>query len=118
MALITNLDAESANPNQADTEAVRLSTVHQAKGLEWKVVFVLWMADGMFPSGRSLNEAGGESEERRLFYVASTRAKDELFLCSPKMRRARDGSVQYYSPSRFVTELPAQVLDQAPVGFI
>ncbi|MBU0677879.1 MAG: ATP-dependent helicase [Verrucomicrobia bacterium] len=113
VALLTNLDAEADRVGNGDDEALRLSTVHQAKGLEWSVVFLLWLADGMFPSGRSLSEGSGESEERRLFYVAVTRAKDELYLCCPELRRARDGSTTYYSTSRFVKELPEDLLDQA-----
>ncbi|MDD2237771.1 MAG: ATP-dependent helicase, partial [Kiritimatiellae bacterium] len=75
MALQTNLDQESRLTGSTNTEqVVRLSTVHQAKGLEWPVVFVLWMVDGKFPSGKSLDDSGGEAEERRLFYVAVTRA--------------------------------------------
>lgn len=112
VALMTNLDAE-ADPVVAEgEEALRLSTVHQAKGLEWKVVFVLWVADGMFPSSRSMNEAGEDAEERRLFYVAITRAKDELYLCVPRMRRTRDGGMNFLSPSRFVAELDPQLMEQ------
>ncbi len=110
MALLTNLDAEPDDPHVARADAVRLSTIHQAKGLEWPSVFVLWLADGMFPSARSINDSEGDSEERRLFYVAATRAKDELFLCVPALRRARDGGVQFYPPSRFVTDLPPSLI--------
>lgn len=110
MALLTNLDAEPDDPHAGRADAVRLSTIHQAKGLEWSAVFVLWLADGMFPSARSINDADGDSEERRLFYVAATRAKDDLFLCVPALRRSRDGGVQFYPPSRFVTELPPSLV--------
>lgn len=112
LALLTNLDSERERPEEQNGERLRLSTVHQAKGLEWKVVLVLWMTDGMFPSARSLEDDGGEAEERRLFYVATTRAKDELFYFAPKMRRARDGSMQYHSPSRFLKELPGPLLQR------
>ncbi len=54
---------------------VRLSTIHQAKGLEWKAVFVMMLCDGMFPSSRAAETLDGEEEERRLFYVAVTRAR-------------------------------------------
>ena len=81
-------------------------TVHQAKGLEWPVVIVIWAAEGMFPSSRSMGENENDAEERRLFYVAVTRAKDELVLCAPGMRRTRDGGVFYCKPSRFIKELP------------
>ncbi|PYI72026.1 MAG: DNA helicase UvrD, partial [Verrucomicrobia bacterium] len=86
LALISNVDAEAA-PNQAgDKEAVNLSTVHQAKGLEFHTVFVIWLTDGMFPSSRSLDTRDALEEERRLFYVAITRARDELYLTLPHMR--------------------------------
>ncbi len=110
MALLTNMDTESDDPHAEEVDALRLSTIHQAKGLEWKMVFVLWMAEGMFPSSRSLNDLAGESEERRLFYVATTRAKDELHLCVPALRRSRDGGTQFFMPSRFVTELPPDLV--------
>lgn len=107
VALLTNLDAQARAQDPAgDHDAVLLSTVHQAKGLEWKAVFILWLAEGLFPSGRSLETPDGEAEERRLFYVAATRAKDHLFLCVPQMRCTRDGGAQYYTASRFVRELP------------
>jgi len=110
VALLTNLDSEVEKLHDADNEALRLTTVHQAKGLEWPVVILLWATDGMFPSSRSLKEACGESEERRLFYVAVTRAKDELHLCMPEVRRNRDGGVLYCPPSRFVEEIPVHLL--------
>lgn len=111
IALATNLDAEDEAVAVEAGDVMRLSTIHQAKGLEWGVVFILWLADQMFPSGRALNE-GGEGEERRLFYVATTRAKDELFLCVPECRRSRDGGVVFYSPSRFVQEISPDLLDE------
>ena len=57
--------------------------MHQAKGLEWSVVFIVWLADGRFPAAKSLNKEETLEEERRLFYVAATRAKEELYLCYP-----------------------------------
>src|SRR5256714_4767102 len=86
LALISNIDAEAAPNRDADKEAVNLSTVHQAKGLEFHTVFVIWLTDGMFPSSRSMDERKDLEEERRLFYVAITRAKDELYLAYPHMR--------------------------------
>jgi DNA helicase II / ATP-dependent DNA helicase PcrA len=107
VALLTNLDAEEEP--LAHGGKVRLSTVHQAKGLEWPVVIVLWLTEGMFPSSRSLSEsAEGEAEERRLFYVAATRAKDELVLCVPEYRRMRDGGGMFCLASRFIEELPKE----------
>ncbi|MCB1069456.1 MAG: ATP-dependent helicase [Kiritimatiellae bacterium] len=116
MSLLTNMDGESDDPHGDDPNTIRLSTVHQAKGLEWAAVIVIWMADGMFPSGRSISETDDDSEERRLFYVAVTRARDELYLCSPAMRRGRDGSVQYYTPSRFVQEIPSTLTRSITMG--
>ncbi len=119
IALLTNLDAEADAAGGGDAESVRLSTVHQAKGLEWPVVIVLWMVEGMFPSQRSLDEAGdGDAEERRLFYVAATRAKDELVLCVPEVRRSRDGGVFYCKPSRFIDELPNEIAQTRRIGYI
>ncbi len=118
VALVTNLDAEPDRFNGAPREALRLSTVHQAKGLEWRAVFLLWAADGLFPSSRALAESGDDEEERRLFYVTVTRAKDELCLCVPSVRRAPDGGTQFLSPSRFVRELPPDCLREETVGFL
>jgi DNA helicase-2/ATP-dependent DNA helicase PcrA len=107
VALMSNLDAEAETTDDMDQDAVRLSTVHQAKGLEFPVVFGLWLTEGMFPSNRSLEESPeGDQEERRLFYVMVTRAMDELFLCVPRTRFMRDGGTVFYDPSRFVTDIP------------
>lgn len=106
VALLTNIDHEYDKMAREHADMIHLSTVHQAKGLEWPVVFVIWASEGMFPSGRSLGDAEDDAEERRLFYVAVTRAKDELVLCAPEMRRTRDGGVFFCRPSRFIKELP------------
>ena len=106
VALVTNLDAEPNRMDEPTKDCLRLSTVHQAKGLEWNAVFVLWATEGMFPSSRAMNEDGSDEEERRLFYVAVTRAKNELVLCSPQMRRTRDGGMNFLAPSRFICEIP------------
>ena len=119
VALLTNLDAEAENLSPDQRNAIRLSTVHQAKGLEWPVVIIIWATEGMFPSPRSVNESDeGEAEERRLFYVAATRAKDELVLCTPEVRRMRDGGIMYCQPSRFIEELPVEVTSSRRIGFI
>ncbi|MDQ7778354.1 MAG: ATP-dependent helicase [Planctomycetota bacterium] len=105
LSLHTNAAGEDSAPEDAqERDRLVLSTVHQAKGLEWKCVFVLWLTDGRFPDKRSVRETGGEEEERRLFYVACTRAKEELYLSCPMM--ARDGQFDVLQqPSRFVTEI-------------
>lgn len=119
VALLTNLDAEIENLSSTGQDALRLTTVHQAKGMEWAAVILLWVTDGMFPSARSLKESPeGESEERRLFYVAVTRAKDELIMCMPEVRRTRDGGVMYCSPSRFIEELPSGLVQEVRAGFV
>ncbi|NLB66295.1 MAG: ATP-dependent helicase [Lentisphaerae bacterium] len=110
MALLTNLDTNQMSRAGERAEQIRLSTVHQAKGLEWKAVFVLWLNEGMFPAARTLSESEDDSEERRLFYVAVTRAKDYLWLCVPRGRRARDGNYQFLSPSRFMDEIDGDLL--------
>ena len=86
LALLTNLEAEDEQPARTDDERLRLSTIHQAKGLEFDVVFVIMLCDGLFPSERSLETDKGEEEERRLMYVAITRARNELYLSYPLMR--------------------------------
>ncbi|MEY2543597.1 MAG: ATP-dependent helicase UvrD/PcrA [Verrucomicrobiota bacterium] len=111
LALISNVDAEAA-PNQAgDKEAVNLSTVHQAKGLEFRTVFVIWLTDGMFPSSRSLDQRKDLEEERRLFYVAITRAKDELYLTYPHMRLTGGYGDVFQRPSRFLKEIPNKLVE-------
>jgi DNA helicase-2/ATP-dependent DNA helicase PcrA len=90
----------------SDTERLILSSVHQAKGLEWRVVFVIRMCEGDFPSEMALREEGGEEEERRIFYVATTRAKDELYLTHPLIDVSLRGHSQLLlKPSRFLREI-------------
>ena len=111
LALISNVDAEAAPNQNADREAVNLSTVHQAKGLEFHTVFVIWLTDGMFPSSRSMDERKDLEEERRLFYVAITRAKDELYLTYPHMRLTGGYGDVFQRPSRFLKEIPNKLVE-------
>jgi len=113
IALLSNLDNEGgkAPSDDENEDALRLSTIHQAKGLEWKAVFVLFLNEDMFPSKKAIEEAG-DAEERRLFYVAVTRAEDQLFLCSPLVRRQRDGGMIFLDPSRFLAEIPEDLLTE------
>ena len=113
LALLTNVEAEDDQDSKSDAEKIRLSTIHQAKGLEFEVVFVIMLCDGMFPSARSMDSTDGEEEERRLFYVAITRAKNELYLSYPLIRGGfgNSGSDAFQSPSRFLSEIPKPLLN-------
>jgi DNA helicase II / ATP-dependent DNA helicase PcrA len=111
LALISNVDAEAAPNQTSDKEAVNLSTVHQAKGLEFHTVFVIWLTDGMFPSSRSMDQRKDLEEERRLFYVAITRAKDELYLTYPHMRLTGGYGDVFQRPSRFLKEIPNKLVE-------
>jgi DNA helicase-2/ATP-dependent DNA helicase PcrA len=111
LALISNVDAEAAPNQTGDKEAVNLSTVHQAKGLEFHTVFVIWLTDGMFPSSRSMDDRKDLEEERRLFYVAITRAKDELYLTYPHMRLTGGYGDVFQRPSRFLKEIPNKLVE-------
>jgi DNA helicase-2/ATP-dependent DNA helicase PcrA len=117
LSLMSAVDDQPSN-EEPDDEVVTLSTVHQAKGLEWRAVFVIWLADGMFPSARTLDEGSDEGleEERRLFYVAVTRAGEELYLTWPRMwYGSHDGEV-LQRPSRFLEELPSELMEEWNVG--
>jgi DNA helicase-2/ATP-dependent DNA helicase PcrA len=174
VALANPIAGEDTAVVGPEDEKIVLSSVHQAKGLEWRIVFVIWLADGRFPSqralrvpggivrvpegkvheafeallanetssleplpsnlepqspeteGRGSNEEGrgesheivipGEEEERRLFYVAVTRAKQELYLVFPVMARDRGGMDILMEPSRFVRELPGDVYEKWVIG--
>jgi DNA helicase-2/ATP-dependent DNA helicase PcrA len=150
VALANPLAGEDVAVVGPEDEKIVLSSVHQAKGLEWRVVFVIWLADGRFPSQRALRVPGGiirvdrskihealpllegaidpnapdpqelvipgEEEERRLFYVAVTRAKQELYLVFPVMARDRGGMDVLMEPSRFVRELPDNVYEKWVIG--
>src|SRR5688572_32059348 len=144
IALANPMAGEDTAVVGPEDEKIVLSSVHQAKGLEWRTVFVIWLADGRFPSQRALRVPSGivrvdpnrvheslpllegatqdapivddqgtrelvipgEEEERRLFYVAVTRARQELYLVFPVMARDRGGMDLLMEPSRFVRELP------------
>ena len=97
------------------TDVVNVMTIHAAKGLEFDLVFIVGLEDGIFPSSRSVEERDGLEEERRLFYVAITRAKKELLLCYAKTRFIF-GDYQQSIPSRFLKELPEEIKEIA-AGF-
>jgi len=172
VALANPIAGEDTAVVGPEDEKVVLSSVHQAKGLEWRIVFVTWLADGRFPSQRALRVPGGivhlpeldipeamqrfvegmtsesvkyevhvtsegqaegtgpraapappreivipgEEEERRLFYVAVTRAKQELYLVFPVMARDRGGLDVLMEPSRFVREMPGGLYEKWVIG--
>jgi DNA helicase-2/ATP-dependent DNA helicase PcrA len=154
VALANPIAGEDTAVVGPEDEKIVLSSVHQAKGLEWRIVFVIWLADGRFPSQRALRVPGGivrvepsrvhealpllegamndapivdehgtreivipgEEEERRLFYVAVTRARQELYLVFPVMARDRGGMDVLMEPSRFVRELPGDLYEKWVIG--
>lgn len=93
-----------------DDEKMVLSTIHQAKGLEWEAVFVINLTDGAFPHPRALGEEGGLQEERRLFYVAATRARRQLFLTYPITSGYE--TMEIRQPSMFLHEIPKKLLEE------
>ncbi len=104
LAQLVLLNSETSDRSvEIGSDCLRLTTVHQAKGLEYPVVFVIGLADGMFPLKRAI-EADDLEEERRLFYVAVTRARDQLYLSYPVLQSS-GGPPQRLDPSRFVQEL-------------
>lgn len=93
---------------------ITLMTLHTAKGLEFPVVFIVGLEDGLFPHSRSIGEANQLEEERRLFYVGMTRAEEKLFLSSARFRRFFGNAEQQVSePSRFLQEIPQELLEDA-----
>lgn len=124
VSLLSELGGQDVEEEDAPDEHVTLSSIHRAKGLEWKVVFVVWLAEGAFPTPMATREPLEEEEERRCFYVAVTRAKDELYLTHPLLAAPRDGERVILRPSRFLAELMQEgaepwerwTLEEAPVA--
>jgi DNA helicase-2/ATP-dependent DNA helicase PcrA len=112
LALLSNVEAEQDRPRDDEEETIKLTTIHQAKGLEFEIVFLIMLCDGLFPSGRSLEENDDLEEERRLFYVAVTRAKKELYLSYPMLRMTGYSGDFMQQKSRFLYELPKELLDE------
>lgn len=108
VALLSEVD----NDSLADDDCVTLSTIHQAKGLEWKIVFVIFLGEGLFPHYRVISSGDPDDieEETRLFYVAITRAEDQLYLTFPRYNGHSYDS-QYCPPSRFLTTLPEELFE-------
>src|SRR5689334_14295734 len=104
ISLVTDLDE-----NDPEQSSVTLMTLHSAKGLEYPVVFLIGLEDGVFPHVRSLGDPDELEEERRLCYVGITRAEQRLYLCHA-WSRMMFGSTDYRPPSRFLDEIPAELM--------
>ncbi len=111
ITLLTDADQENAE----DANAVRLMTIHAAKGLEFPCVFSVGLEENLFPSAMSMYDRNDLEEERRLFYVAVTRAKERLWITYANSRY-RFGSLVQNEPSRFIQEIPAAYLDASYTG--
>ena len=110
ISLVTDLDAAEDDPHvDGDPSAVTLMTLHSAKGLEFPVVFMTGLEDGIFPHIRSLGDPDQLEEERRLCYVGITRARERLYLCHA-WSRMLFGRTDYYPPSRFLAEIPEELV--------
>ncbi|MBN8280612.1 MAG: DNA helicase II, partial [Gammaproteobacteria bacterium] len=105
--------ALEAGDTQGDAwdDCVQMMTLHSAKGLEFPVVFLTGLEDGLFPHRRSLNDADGLEEERRLCYVGTTRAMSELYLTHAEQRRLH-GTDSFGQASRFISEIPAELIEE------
>ncbi|MET0620195.1 MAG: ATP-dependent helicase [Thermoanaerobaculia bacterium] len=112
VTLFNELSGEDVVAGEPDDDRVVLSSIHQAKGLEWSRVIVMGLSEGRFPNYRSIATDEGLEEERRLFYVAVTRAKNEVALVYPMLARDRYGVDVILEPSRFVAELPDSVYER------
>lgn len=111
ITLLTDAD----NEDEESSDTVKLMTVHAAKGLEFPCVFVVGMEENLFPSAMSLYDRDDLEEERRLFYVATTRAKERLWVCYATSRY-RFGQLVQNEPSRFIDELPEIYVDRSFTG--
>ncbi len=117
LALTSGVAGKDQVEEPEDEDVLVLSTVHQAKGLEWRAVFGIWLIDGKLPDQRALREEGGEEEERRLFYVMCTRAKDQLFLVYPVVGDERGMRGVLQRPSRFLQELDRATYEDVRAGY-
>jgi DNA helicase II / ATP-dependent DNA helicase PcrA len=112
LSLMATAENEGARAPAGEIEKITLSSIHQAKGLEWRVVFIIWLTDGMFPSSRSFQSKEAIEEERRLFYVAVTRAQDQLFLTHPYFWTNASPDNRLQRPSRFLKEIPQNLVQE------
>ncbi len=112
VSLLSDLAIDPPERNEATRrDSICLSTMHSAKGLEWKVVFIISLAEGRFPAPASNQQADAIEEERRLFYVAATRARDLLFFCYPAFINQSGAGLLPARPCRFLEEIPGNLLE-------
>jgi DNA helicase-2/ATP-dependent DNA helicase PcrA len=97
--------------DEITADRLTLSTIHSAKGLEWDTVFIIWALDGRFPSYQSMEKPDALEEERRLIYVAATRAQHHLFITYPQEIYDRISQSVLYEPSRFLEAVPQELMD-------
>ena len=116
LTLLGGTEAGEARGHDPEEDKVCLSSIHQAKGLEWQAVFLAWLAEGMFPGARSLEDDNALEEERRLFYVGVTRCRDELYLTYPELRLNAGYGEAFQRPSRFLGELPDHLTERWEVA--
>lgn len=119
LSLMGTIDGEPTGRQADDQEPkVTLTSIHQAKGLEWQAVFLIWLVDGQFPNGRILEseDQAAFEEERRLFYVAITRAKDALYLCFPMLNPKSYTGEMVCRPSRFLDDFPHDLIEEWDVS--
>jgi DNA helicase II / ATP-dependent DNA helicase PcrA len=108
---INSIALQQFKDDDDDEGKLVLSTIHSAKGLEWNMVFVIGLVEFWFPLNRAIQQTGSDEEERRLFYVAVTRARKELFLTSYSKSLNPYGQIKDQKVSRFVKELPNEVYE-------
>jgi DNA helicase II / ATP-dependent DNA helicase PcrA len=117
LSLISGPESAEATAGKKD-DSVVLSSIHQAKGLEWKVVFLISLGDAMFPSPKAIENGGIDAleEERRLFYVGVTRAMDQLYLTYPRSAQRSWEGPAGQGPSQFISELNQNLMDRWRIG--
>ena len=108
----TSFDDSFAPDREDNNQRLTLSTIHSAKGLEWHTVFIIWALDGRFPSVQSMEKPEDLEEELRLMYVASTRAKENLYYIYPMAVYDRHTGLSFSRPSRFVDGIPEEHLQR------
>lgn len=116
LTLLGGTETSEVTGRDDEEDRVCLSSIHQAKGLEWQAVFLAWLTEGMFPGTRSLDDEAALEEERRLFYVGVTRCKEELYLTYPELRLNAAYGETFQRPSRFLEELPAHLTERWEVS--